>query len=162
MTVYSNFIHRKPACFGSFDLLDAKEVKSNWPQGPEFITKFVACECGETLLNVYASFENEMHLAPIELECPKCKTRSEVFNPEKHGWDGQNGDSCSLVGESEPKLFNQSPTKVVVEFSYQGEENYEELMNDGIENPEDYFDVFSLYTASEKGKLDEVVSYECA
>lgn len=162
MDIYSKFINRKPACFKSFSLLDAKGVKSDWPSSPEYISKLVACECGETLLDIYASFGNEMHLAPIELECPKCKNKSEIFNPTKHGWDGENGDCCSLIGESEPKLFNKSPTKVVVEFSYQGEENYEELINDGIKNPEDYFDVFALYTVSENGKLDEVVSYECA
>lgn len=162
MDVYKKFINRKPACFKSFNLLEAKDVKSNWASAPEFISRYVACACGNTLLNVYASYGNKMHLAPVELECPTCMNRTEIFNPTKHGWDGENGDCCSLVGESEPKLFNRTPGKVVVEYSYQGEENYEELINDGIKNPEDYFDVFALYAVSEKGKLDEVISYECA
>lgn len=162
MNIYNEFINRKPACFKSFNLVDAKDVKSNWVTGPEFVSKYIACACGNILLNIYASYGNKMYLAPIELECPQCMNRAEIFNPTEHGWDGENGDCCSLVGETEPKLFNKSPIRVLVEYSYQGVENYEELINDGINNPEDYFDVFALYAVSDNGKPDEVISYECA
>lgn len=157
-----DFLSKKPRCFKGFNIEDATDIKSNWVSGAEFSSKYVSCACGNALLNIYASHNGNMNLAPILLECEICQEKEEIFNPEVHGWDGENGDNCSLVGESEPALFNAAPSKIVVEYSYQGLENYEELIQDGIQNPEDYFDVFSIYTCDEDGNLKEVVSYECA
>lgn len=162
MSVYQQFIYRKPACFGPFELADATDVKSGWGHSPEFLTKYVRCGCGEERLNIYASSGNNMRLAPIILECPTCQARAEVFHPDKHGYDGQLGQNCAMVGETPPELVAPSPGRIVVEYSYQGKEHYEELLEEGIENPEDYFDVFSIYTADDRGKLTEVTSCECA
>lgn len=157
-----SFLSKKPSCLKGFRIQEISDVKSNWVTGPEFKCKLVKCQCGNSELKIYASYENGMHLAPIILECTNCDTKEVIFNPEIHGWDGQNGDDCSMVGTGEPELFVEDPTKVVIEYSYQGLENYEELIEDGIGNPEDYFDVFSVYICNDKGELKEVVSYECA
>ena len=111
---------------------------------------------------MYASSNNERLLAPIYLECPICLTKSLIFNPAIHGWDGENGDNASLVGKNEPQKINDSPRRVIVDYSFQDPESYAELMDDGIENPEDYFDVFIVNTVNTAGELEEVVSYECA
>lgn len=157
-----DFLSKKPRCFKSFNIENATDIKSNWVSGTEFLSKCLSCACGNKLLNVYASLDGGINLAPILLECAICEVKEEIFNPEVHGWDGENGGHCSMVGKSEPRLVNSLPSKIVAEYSYQGLENYEELIQDGIHNPEDYFDVFSIYTCDEDGKLTEVVSYECA
>lgn len=159
--VYSKFIHKKPKCFQSFQLEDAKDIKSDWVQGPEFLSKLMLCPCGNSNLNVFCSYGRNMRLAPISVECPKCNYRAEIFDPRKHGWDGENGDFCSSVGDSEPKIVNGSPSRIIVQYSYQGDDNYEDLSED-VDNLEDYFDVFAVHIADGKGYLTEVVSYECA
>lgn len=157
-----DFLSKKPRCFSDFNIEDATDVKSNWVSGVEFSSKYVSCPCGNSLLNIYASQNEGITLAPILLECENCQLKEEIFNPEVHGWNGENGDNCSMIGKFEPRLVNSLPSKIVAEYSYQALENYEELIQNGIQNPEDYFDVFSIYTCDEDGNLKEVVSYECA
>ncbi len=161
--ILENFIHKKPRCLKSFEIEDLpKGINTNWSDGPEFLSKLVKCKCGNNVFNVYASSNEEMTLAPVYLECPNCLTKDLIFDPTIHGWDGENGDCASLVGEKEPQKLYDSPRKVIIDYSYQGVDSYAELIDDGIENPEDYFDVFIINTLSESGKLEEVVSYECA
>ena len=162
-SILEKFIHKKPRCLESFDIEDLpNEIENDWLQGPEFLSKLVKCKCGGRVFNVYASSDEKMTLAPVYLECPNCLTKDLIFDPTIHGWDGENGDCASLVGNKEPKNIYESPRKVVIDYSYQGPDNYADLIDEGIENLEDYFDVFSINTLNESGKLEEVVSYECA
>lgn len=161
--ILNKFIHKKPRCLENFDTDDTPtEIKNNWVQGPEFLSKLIKCKCGEEELYVYASSNKEMLLAPIYLECPKCLSKSLIFDPTIHGWDGENGDSTSLIGEIKPKKVYETPRRVIVNYSFQNPDNYAELMEDGIDKPEDYFDVIIINTINDGGKLEEVVSYECA
>ena len=161
--VLNKFARKKPRCLNYFDIEEApSDIKNNWVQGPEFLSKLIKCKCGETALNVYASSSKEMLLAPIFIECPKCLSKHLIFDPTVHGWDGENGDDVSLVGENEPRLVNNIPRRVIVDYSYQGPDNYAELIEGGIKNPEDYFDVFIVSTVNDSGGLEEVVSYECS
>lgn len=161
--ILNKFIHKKPKCLNNFDIEDtAPDIKNNWVQGPEFLSKLIKCKCGEKDLSVYASSNKEMLLAPIYVECPKCFSKYLIFDPTIHGWDGEIGENASIVGETEPQLVNITPRKVIIDYSYQGPDNYTELMEDGIKNPEDYFDVFIVSTVNDLGKLEEVVSYECS
>lgn len=140
-----------------------------------FFLKNVRCKCGNDHLNVITTITKKTkkglfktkeiinHLAPLHLECPECKTGNLLFDPKVHGWDGENGDSASLTGEDGELIFNDFPAKVYVELSYQGEDSYEELVEDGISNVQDYFDTFNLYVLPNGAtKAVEVVSYECA
>lgn len=161
-TVYRSFINRKPSNFGQFEVIDSCGIQTDWTTSEEFLSKSVVCGCGSEKLSIYASSNDNINLAPVILECPDCSYRSTIFNPEKHGWDGQIGENCSLIGESEPKLQNDLPATIVAEYSYQGEESYQDIIEDGISNPEDYFDVFAVYFVNSEGNLVEVVSYECA
>ena len=163
-SIYASFINKKPRCFNDFELEDVQGADSPWAKGcgPEYLTKLVRCACGNCELNIYASSGSGMNLAPIHIECPNCNYKAEVFNPENHGHDGELGHYCSFAGREEAKKITESPIRLVVEYSYQGEENYKELLEEGIENLEDYFDVFAIYTMDNSGNLKEVVSYECA
>ncbi|MCV6620413.1 MAG: hypothetical protein OIF51_01515 [Cellvibrionaceae bacterium] len=140
-----------------------------------FYLKNVSCKCGNNLLRVittitkktkkglFKSKETIEYLAPIHLECSKCQTGNLLFDPQVHGWDGESGNSASLTGEDGELIFNDTPARIYVELSYQGEENYGELAEDGIANIQDYFDTFGLYVLpKEATKAIEVVSYECA
>ena len=161
--ILNKFIHKKPGCLENFETEDCpRDIKNSWIQGPEFLSKLIKCKCGESELYVYASSNDEMLLAPVYLECPKCLSKSLIFNPEMHGWDGENGDNASMVGEEEPHKINESPCRVIIDYSYQGPESYADLMDDGVKNPEDYFDVIIISIVNESGELEEVVSYECA
>jgi hypothetical protein len=160
--VYETFIRRKPKCFKSFELENSVGIESDWVSSPEFLSKFVKCSCGNKELNIYSSSNGELFLAPVLLECPKCNIKEEIFTPEKHGWNGEHGDNDSIIGDADPVLRNSAPTRIVAEYSYQGEENYEDLIEDGIMNPENYFDMFAIYTVTENGQLNKIVSYECA
>ena len=55
-----------------------------------------------------------------------------------------------------------SPGTVIVVYSYQGIENYEDLIEGGAANPENFFDTFAVYFAEQGGAHREIVSYECA
>jgi len=77
-----------------------------------------------------------------------------------HGWGGEQGESASRVGENPPELFRTTPGNVYINYSYQNGENYQDLIDDGCTNPEDFFDTFTIYFRSDS--LIEVVSYECA
>ena len=161
--ILNKFIRKQPKCLSNFNIVDIPtDIKDDWAQGPEFLSKLIKCKCGEEALNVYASSNEEMLLAPIYLECPKCSAKHLIFDPGIHGWDGEIGENASMIGESEPQLVNTTPQRVIVDYSYQGPENYAELIADGIKNPEDYFDVFVVSTANDSGELKEVVSYECS
>lgn len=153
-----DFMEKQPRCFGEFKLLKFQE--SNL--GNEFISRNVVCTCGNKKLNIYASLENELYLAPVILECPACGHKEQIFNPDIHGWDGENGDNCSMKSTEEPKVLPNSPKKVMVEYSYQGLENYEGLAKEGITNLEDYFDTFNLCGVDENGATHESIDYECA
>lgn len=161
--ILNKFINKKPRCLEGYNIKDSPpEIINTWLQGPEFLSKLLKCKCGEEKLYVYASSNNEVLLAPIYLECPKCLTKNLIFNPSIHGWDGENGDNTSIIGENEPHKVNKLPRRVIVDYSFQGPDSYADLINDGTKNPEDYFDVFIISTQNESGKLEEVVSYECA
>lgn len=92
----------------------------------------------------------------------KCRVRKLLFDPRIHGYDGENDGCASITGEGEPIEFSKDVGTVIVNYSYQGIENYEELISDGVKNPQDYFDTFTAYFARKGGRPIDVVSYECA
>lgn len=130
---------------------------------PDYVAKQVACACGSEKVELLASRTNEGEcLAPIYLRCPECSSRQLLFDPTIHGWDGEGRDSASRVGEGEPTAVAPSPGTVIVVYSYQGIENYEDLIAGGEDNPENFFDTFAVYFAEQSGAPTQVVSYECA
>jgi len=157
MGINTEFKHRKPRCFGAFNLVSKALAEEN-----PFIYCLVQCKCKNDHLHILAHRTNDELIAPITLVCPECDHSEMVFNPEVHGWDGQNGDNCSIVGDGDPQLLNEKPLKIETYRSYQGSENYEDLAEDGIVNLEDYFDTFGLYGLDQKGNIVIAIDYECA
>ncbi|MFD2095003.1 hypothetical protein ACFSJ3_03340 [Corallincola platygyrae] len=97
--------------------------------------------------------------APAYLKCPECGAEKLIFDPRKHGWDGEMGEDCSITEQGQLTSFSDTPGKVYVCCTFQGAENYEELVSEGVKNPQDYFDTFSLWF----GQSPECVfEYECA
>lgn len=154
-----DFLEKKPRCFGDFELVDPEIGDKS---ADYFVRKFVVCKCGSDILSIHSSYGSGMYLAPILLECPQCTHKALVFDPEMHGWDGENGDNCSMVGSAEPSRWPESPSRVMVEFSFQGIENYQDLQDAGVENVEDYFDTFNLYAIDPDGNIAQSIDYECA
>ena len=177
MTINIESIKSKsPRILSAFDAKDSGYESIGMENDDDcFCLKNVQCKCGNSNLSVFTTITKEnkkglfkdketiAHLAPVHLQCPSCKSENLLFDPRVHGWDGENGDCASATGENGQLLFNESPAKVYVEVSYQGEENYEDLDEDGILNLEDYFDTFNLYILPEgKSEAEEVLVYECA
>lgn len=148
------------------------ELPKKWNQSESFVTKQIACSCGSKnfhlnssqvvqIKGLFKKREIITHLAPLTTECPKCKTSALLLDPTKHGWSGEFGQSASLVGENEPTPFAKETGEILINYSYQSFENYEDLQEDGISNLEDYFDTVTVYFKSQEG-YEEVVSYVCA
>ena len=153
----------------------SKEVTSpeKWNAGEEFVTYRIECVCGEKSLlldssrvtedyEYFSEVDQNQYYAPFKVTCPECRRMITVFDPRKHGWDGRNGDCSSIVGQEFTHVESDAGT-VIFTVSFQGVDNYEELIEEGVEHPEDYFDTFTIYfRATGKEKFQQIGSYECA
>jgi hypothetical protein len=161
----------KPRCIKEFETCEPeKRLQDKFHLTEEFTSRKIICGCGNDKLTVEAYKTTETKgffkkttedsfWAPASILCPACNKNSLLFDPRKHGWDGEQGDCCSIVEEGELVQVNSSPDSVYVSFSYQSPENYEEFESEGVTNPEDYFDMFALYV----GDNDNIIfEYECA
>jgi hypothetical protein len=142
--------------------------------GPEFVTKEISCKCSctEFYMRTVARAEKVgflrkrtivRHAAPFYLSCAACQRMALLFDPAIHGWNGQMpGATATQIADDSLSLIADRGN-VFVNYSYQSPENYEELVEGGIENGEDYFDTFTVYFRP-KGQrdLEEIGSYECA
>ncbi|WP_196161728.1 hypothetical protein [Reinekea sp. G2M2-21] len=148
------------------------ELPKKWNQSESFVTKKIVCPCGSKdfqlnssqivkIKGIFKKKEIVTHLAPLTTECPKCNSSALLLDPTRHGWSGEFGESASLVGENDPTPYAKETGEVLVNYSYQSFENYEDLQNEGISNLEDYFDTVTVYFKSGNGYV-EVVSYVCA
>jgi hypothetical protein len=153
-----------PRCLAEFqtqevgpDFADSRYSRSH------FVIKSVSCMCGSKKLGLLACRSEEGdYLAPLDAQCPKCSSRRLFFDPAIHGWDGESGASASRASNQEATLVAASPGSLIVVYSYQGLENYEDLIAEGVSNPEDFFDTFAVYFGAGDRKPTQVVSYECA
>jgi hypothetical protein len=152
-----------PRFLANFMVQDGVGLARGRYSRPDFVVKQVACACGSENVELLASRTNDGKcLAPIYLRCLECSSRQLLFDPAIHGWDGEGGNSASRVGEGEPTAVAPSPGTVFVVYSYQGIENYEDLIEGGAANPENFFDTFAVYFVEQGGTRTQVVSYECA
>ena len=150
------------------------KLPTSWNVGEAFVSKEIFCKCGNEnfFLLTYELREKKgifrkkaviTKYAPVYLHCSKCGLNGELFNPEMHGWNGEFGDSPPELTKNGAVLFSENAGEIVVNYSYQGVENYQEMIDDpDISNPEDYFDTFTIYFRENNGELLEVTSCECA
>jgi hypothetical protein len=153
-----------PRCLAEFQTQEASaEFAGSRYSKSHFVTKRVACVCGSQELELLACRTDDGdYLAPISAQCPKCASQHLLFNPAIHGWDGESGASASRVSNREAIPVAATPGSVIVVYSYQGLENYEDLIAEGVANPEDFFDTFAVYFGVGDREPTQVVSYECA
>lgn len=150
------------------------ELPSKWNQGNAFVTKSVSCSCGnkENYLLTYEGIVKKgffrkriiaIKCSPAFMECPKCGKKEVIFNPEIHGWTGAFEESLPELNFDGAKRISDKSGEIIVNYSYQGTENYEEMLQDPeIDTPSDYFDTFSIYFREPNGAITEVISDECA
>jgi|GEM_PF-1594576 len=150
------------------------KLPSNWNTGNNFVTRSIKCNCGEMNLILKSSSEKKIKgffkkreivefLAPIAIKCSSCSFERVIFDPRVNGYNGALGINSSRVGKSEIKPISEETVKVFINYSYQGLENYEDLMEEGIGNLQDYYDTFQVYFQQiGNKKLSQLVTYECA
>ncbi len=171
MTLLNDLKNSEPSCLQVFKTSEPEQhLQNRFHLTSEFTSRKILCDCGNHKLSVEAYKTSETKgffrktkvdsfWAPAFISCSTCHKKTLIFDPRKHGWDGERGDSCSVAEEGDLVQVNASPDSVYVSYSYQNLENYEDLQADGVSNPEDYFDTFALYIGTEDQALFE---YECA
>ena len=171
MELIDKLLSSTPRCLKVFETSDSEEIiKEKFHLTKEFTSRKITCGCGNSdlLLQAYKTSETkgffkktkeDSFWAPGFIVCPKCEKRTLVFDPRKHGWDGEMGENCLIVEEGELVTVKQDADNIYVYFSYQNPENYEDFEPDGIKNSEDYFDMFGIVFAANEELIFE---YECA
>ena len=164
-SIVSELKQRTPKFLSNF-IADISDVNlpDDWNSGDEFVTRQVKCKCGNENLILIATKENDdpksFLLDPIFAICPSCSSRELLFSSIKHGYDGEYGHLGTDELQGVEVQFKEEPGKVYVNYSYQDEENYEDLAGEGIQNGEDYFDTLTVYFGTDE--IIQVQSFECA
>lgn len=173
--IIKKIINELPNCLNKFNVNDTDvTLSSSWNNGDSFITKQVSCTCGNNQLRLltyeliemkgfFKKREMVTKYAPVFVECPECNKNQLLFDPEIHGWNGSQNHDESQLKINDAVHFSDNVGRVFVNYSYQGTENYQEMLEDeDIDNPQDYFDTFSVYFEEEGNDINEVTSDECA
>ncbi|GHA03170.1 hypothetical protein GCM10008090_10180 [Arenicella chitinivorans] len=173
--IIKSLLEKTPDCLTGFkvSVSDIKLPRS-WNTGLLFTTKQLSCKCGNQELELntnqqvrvsgfFKKREKTELFPPVKVSCPNCGYAATIFDPQIHGWNGQIEDHSCESENSNLSPHPESPAKVFANYSYQGVENYEGLIADGVANPEDYFDTFTVLIVEPKtGNVVEVLSSECA
>ena len=134
----------------------------------------VRCQCGESTLFVLGhycrnpDFNNiEVFLSPIVLRCKSCDRTAELIDTDVHGYDGEQGASCTMRGTGEPRDFvcptcGPQPFKLFARFEYS-----DDVFDDEWEycrgRESDFFTWFRLRGICARcGQLREIADFECA
>lgn len=149
-------------------------LPSTWNTNEAFVTHRLQCSCGNQHFKLLTCqtkqtkgffFKKEVikYLAPVHTHCDQCDTTFLLLNPTVHGWAGQFDESCAEVSSEVPMPFHELPGEVMVNYSYQNIENYEDLQADGVDCLQDYFDTVTIYfKAVDSDLIAEVMSYDCS
>ncbi len=146
-----------------------------WNTGPSFNTCSIACSnCGSGIFRLRSHVTRRTKgwfrkqtvtevSSPIYLNCSDCSAEYLLFNSELHGWIAQDPDR----DKPDVKLTRPPSTEVcgsfLITFSYQGVENYEDIIEEGCQNPEDFFDTFTIYIRDNTDQeYAQLCTFECA
>lgn len=167
-------LKNKPKIFGEFEGNKIPHQAAGLSNDhADFVLFEAKCKCGSGNFKVHTGTIEEKKgffkkkiskefVAPAYLECSECGVEAKVFDPEVHGWDGENGDNASIVADNKEE-YPGSPGRIYIELSYQNPENYEDLESEGVLNLQDYFDTFNLYIKCDQSdSIREIMGYECA
>ena len=139
---------------------------------PAFVVKSVGCVCGSDLM--YLELVQKKHLLgvcvkstvveyqpPVYTVCAACKRSRILFDAVIHGWRGEAG---LVKDESMQRLVKHGlkPGRVVVAYSYSKASDYDTLLENGIDDLENYFDSFSIfYSLGNAADFSEIISVQC-
>ena len=121
------------------------------------------CKCSCEIVEVMSSED----YSPIIIKCTKCGSARPVFDPIKHGYDGELGHNegfdpttpkdCSCL-----ECGNHS-FRLALGFQYSGETDILEEEDSPDVKPEDLFGwLLALAKCEECGKIREITESECA
>ncbi len=137
-----------------------------------FIAYFsISCPCGEKFVQLLgyntkseSDLAEDIFVSPLATQCPSCHQISELLDTQKHGFDGEQGDSCTITGEGQREKYatsccGQTTLELMPAFYYQNDERAET----GEQRPQDFFDCFALYgRCCSCGSWQNITDYECA
>jgi len=165
---------RIPSLLRNFDATRISLHKyEKWNGGDSFVSREIYCNCGSNdfflkcrrikkITGLIFKKEITENKSPIYAICNECKSTNLVFDELRHGWNAANTNNQALsVTDSLESIFDK-PVSLVVNYSYQSIENYEDLIESGCKNPEDYFDTFTIYAIEGGSKSICIASFECA
>lgn len=164
------FWDNPPKCLKPFVRpLTDQEIKELDIDVEEFSAGFgIRCLCGHEELNVLGEIETgaEKMYGPVSIYCSKCRSENLIFDPTKHGHDGEFGQfGVSFTGQHKKKYKCQScqndTFSIVVEVDFTDDiEEFEEIQKSHVE---DYFFWINISTKCNKcNQLDLASSIECS
>jgi hypothetical protein len=140
----------------------------------QFTTHFwLGCSCGSRQTAVLC-FPTKVrsdivNLAPLALQCATCNKITEIFDPDRHGYDAEvSGDSAATGGSGQRQTFRcsacgHSTGEPIASFAFNDPEGFKILPSQLAGREQDTFDFFALeLRCAACGKIDHVVDYECA
>lgn len=161
-----------PACVaGAAPILDPGDAVDGVEQ---FGTHFrLGCPCGSREMAVLCFptkvGSDVLNLAPLALQCTACSKVIEVFDPARHGYDGEVGDGgAGKRGSGARQPFRctacgHAAGEPIASFSFNDPESFETLPPELHGREQDTFDWFTLEVkCAGCGEVEYVVDYECA
>lgn len=180
----SDFISKPTALPGAEfdDHLSLSQLESNIPSGvkidaPEYSNPVfsLSCNCGgqRHFVHCYRWINPDFHnavvfLSPIVLECAACKKTTELFDTDKHGYDGELGHgSASARAEGDRVVFEcpkcgREPFSIFVRFELP-DDLFDGDFPEFVGREQDLFTwFFVLGTCAKCSQLKDIADFESA
>lgn len=170
----SSLLDSTPTCLAKFIIKPVEWSSLNLPKSSsDFITQSIACTCGNQQLFLDASQTKELKgvctkhdvssvAPPIYVSCKACKKYTLLFDPFIHGWKGEKGEHVET--EEVYKIFRctEQAGNIFVRYSYQNMDDYQTLLDGGIQNIQDYFSTFTvLYQKNSSEPIRQIFTCKC-
>jgi len=152
-----------PHIAAKFRVLETLDSPKLWNRGASFVTVMLGCKCGSPTLKVKTVRPSAAAVPPAYLTCCHCGMSELLFDEGLHGWNGEMEKEAANVAQSDLVAYSADEGAVLITYSYQNVENYDDLIAEGVKNPEDYFDTFTVYFRQDgASNFASVLSCECA
>jgi len=153
-----------PRCLGD-KIAAPKDVLKDFLRGQlgyESTSFSPVCECGSQKFIVSRPIESGI----TGITCCNCGITRTLFDPTKHGYDGELGHNADLkLGDNEEYACSKcgnTTCDVAIAFQYSGETDILQEDNPPEINPEDLFGWFMVAAQCNRcGGVEEVAQAEC-
>ena len=121
------------------------------------------CECS----NEFVTISSSMDFSPTNIICPRCGKTRTIFDPGKHGYDGELGFNADIVMATPEEIAcakcGNKTFRVALAFQYSGETDVLEEDDSLDIKPEDLFGWIMIVAQCEQcDAVQEVTQHECA